>query len=786
MHPDPNPELVRYCAVPFFMEQPAGKRYSWRVRIRTLILITLLLFALAPVVLLLAFSLPPVLDRLQGLYQQAHLQQLRADFKDLDQHLASRQALTGVLAKLPEPGTVISSDADDMALIDETRAKYADWINNLLDKQYDIIRITFTDTTGRARFWLERNSASRQLKPTGVMPDPPDRKFLNAVMNAPAASVLVSPLDTENEKFLRLHVASAIRNSRDNAVAMVIMTIDPGGLANVYRDTLWVANDGAYLYNGPEEGTSAFEDFAGLKSILATRNIGLWKGEGTARMLWVPMFQTENGEPLWVARKVDVSPLANLWKNLAVISGLIALVMLIIIWLIARKLANKLASISQEFGDGVKRIVEKDEAVAFSWRGPIELRTLAGDLTRLGQTHARNSRNLKNHTRELEASNRFKTEFLANVSHELKTPLNSILVLSKLLKQDTSLDSETVEKADVIHKAGNDLHGLIDNILELSRVETLDNHIEPQEIELKELLEDIQVLMGAQFDEKGLSLKLTFEPGTPSRIISDPDKIRQIMKNLLSNALKFTSEGGVSIRVRNVITAEHRGQPLHIDVIDTGMGIPADKQADIFQAFRQADGSIRRRYGGTGLGLNISRRLAALLGGTLGVNSESGKGATFTLALPLEYYRSISGVSESEQKEPVDTPAEVTSSIPEADFPDTTILLVENSVDQMLQLTRILSSWGIHVVAAADREEIHETLVDNPECLLTLVNTAVCDKGNYDRISNIRKDSQCRIIVMTEDCSCLSEEQKAFVDGCLALPLEAAELKSLIEESLAE
>ena len=148
------------------MEQPAGKRYSWRVRIRTLILITLLLFALAPVVLLLAFSLPPVLDRLQGLYQQAHLQQLRADFKDLDQHLASRQALTGVLAKLPEPGTVISSDADDMALIDETRAKYADWINNLLDKQYDIIRITFTDMTGRARFWLERDSASRQLKPT--------------------------------------------------------------------------------------------------------------------------------------------------------------------------------------------------------------------------------------------------------------------------------------------------------------------------------------------------------------------------------------------------------------------------------------------------------------------------------------------------------------------------------------------------------------------------------------------------------------------------------------------
>ena len=498
------------------------------------------------------------------------------------------------------------------------------------------------------------------------------------------------------------------------------------------------------------------------------------------------MFQTENGEPLWVARKVDVSPLSNLWKNLAVISGLIGLVMLIIIWLIARTFANKLAGISQELGDGVKRIVEKDEAVAFSWRGPTELRSLAGNLTRLGQTHARNSRNLKNHTRELEASNRFKTEFLANVSHELKTPLNSILVLSKLLKQDPSLDSKNIERADVIHKAGSDLHSLIDNILELSRVETLDNHVEPVEVDLAELLEDIQMLLRPQFDEKGLSLTLSFEPGAPSRIISDPDKIRQIVKNLLSNALKFTSTGGVSIRVKNVITAEHRGQPLHIDVTDTGMGIPAAKQSDIFEAFRQADGSIRRRYGGTGLGLNISRRLAELLGGTLSVASETDKGATFTLALPLEYYRSTPGQAESAQQEHIETPAETASEAPAADFSGITILLVENSVDQMLQLTRILSSWGIRVVAAADREEIQETLLDNPECLLTLVNTAVCDKGNYDRINSIRKDSPCRIVAMTEDCDCLSDEQKAFVDGCLPLPIDASELKSLIEESLSE
>jgi signal transduction histidine kinase len=757
------------------------------VKIRTLILITLLLFALAPVVLLLAFGLPPVLERLQGFYQQAHLQQLRADFKDLDQHLASRQALTGVLAKLPEPGTAMASDAGDKAMIDDTRAKYAEWINNLLDKQYDIVRITFADTAGNAHFWLERETPTSLLTPSVKAPALPAQAFLTAVLNAMPTSVLVSPLYTEQGRFLRLHLASTVRNQSGDAVAIVIMTIDPGGLANVYPDTLWVTHEGTYLYNGPASGTSSFGDFQGLEALFKERKIGLWKGKGSERMLWVPMFQVESGEPLWVGRKVDVSPLSNLWKNLAFISALIGLIVLVLIWLIARKVANKLDRISHELGDGVQQIIEEDEAISFSWKGPEELRTLAENLSRLAATHARNSRNLKNHTRELEASNRFKTQFLANVSHELKTPLNSILVLSKLLKQDPSLDKEAIEKADVIHKAGTDLHGLIDNILELSRVETLDNHITAQTVDVRQLLEDIQMLLKPQFDEKGLSLSLQYDRGVPTEIMSDPDKIRQIIKNLLSNALKFTRSGGVTIRVKNVITAEHRGQPLHIDVSDTGMGIPPDKQAEIFEAFRQADGSIRRRYGGTGLGLNISRRLASLLGGTLKVSSEPGEGATFTLALPLEYYRSKPGSGETEVTQTEADASRVESQEhlpPQADFSGNTVLLVENSVEQMLQLTRILSAWGIEVVAAADEEEIHETLLDNPECLLTLVNTAVCENGDYARIDNIRKESPCRIIVMTDDCGCLSKEQQAHIDGCLRLPVDASELKRVIEESL--
>lgn len=768
------------------LESSARKRYSLRVKIRTLILITLLLFALAPVILLLLFGLPPVLDRLQGFYQQAHLQQLRADFKDLDQHLASRQALTGVLSKLPEPGTAMASDASEQARIDETRAKYAEWINNLLDKQFDIIRIAFADTGGNARFWLEREGPTSLLTPSVTVPALPDQKFLSVVKNAPVATVLVSPLYTEGERFLRLHLASAVRNRLGEAVAIVVMTIDPGGLANVYRDTLWVSNDGSYLYNGPAQSESAFRDFRELERLFEARKIGLWKGEGTERMLWVPMFQVENGDPLWVGRKVDVSPLSSLWKNLALISALIGLLMLVLVLLIARKFANKFDGISHELGEGVEQIIESDDTVTFSWKGPRELRTLADNLNQLARTHARNTRNLRNHTQELEASNRFKTEFLANVSHELKTPLNSILVLSKLLKQDASLDKETIEKADVIHKAGSDLHGLIDNILELSRVETLDDHITPQEIDLKQLLEDIQVLLKPQFDEKNLSLSLVFDHGLPTNITSDPDKIRQIIKNLLSNALKFTPSGGVTMHVKTVITADHRGQPVHIEVTDTGMGIPAEKQAQIFEAFRQADGSIRRRYGGTGLGLNISRRLAGLLGGSLTVSSKPGTGATFTLALPLEYYRSEPRQSTTQELTEEVLSKEQQITLPEADFPDATILLVENSVEQMLHLTRILSAWDIRVVAAADEDEISEALNDNPDCLLTLVNAAVCDHSDYDRISSIRKDSPCSIVVMTDDCSCLSEEQSQQIDGCLSLPIDATELKRIIEDSLAQ
>ncbi len=765
------------------------------MKLRTYILLILLLFALAPMALLLAFGLPPMLDRLQVFYQQAHLQQLRADFRDLDQHIASRQALTGVVAKLPEPGIIVSSDNKNSQKAGEARLRYTEWINRLFGKSLDIISINFLDENGAARFWLERDKSGNLLKKTDSRPVMPSHAFLTSVLKAGPSAVLVSPIYTQYDDhqrgLLRLYIASAIRNNKGEATAMVVITVDPGGLARAYRDTLWVKNDGSYLYTSRKSpARKAFEDFPGLDEIFQRGRIGLWTDDEDHRMFWVPMFRTESNEPLWVGRIVDESPLAGLRNSLLITVAIVFLLVLIGVSLLAKWFADRLDRISKELGNGVHRIVENNEEVKFSWNKPHELHILAGNLTRLASTHARNNRNLRTHTRQLEQSNRFKTEFLANVSHELKTPLNSIMVLSKILKEDATVPAGQQKKADVIHHAGRDLLGLIDNILELSRIESLDEELKLEEINLRQLLDDTIDLMRPQFEEKGLFLKLKYAAGSPSTITSDSDKIRQILKNLLSNAVKFTDRGGITIAIKMLFNADYRGQPLHITVSDSGIGIPVEKQKHIFEAFRQADGSIRRRFGGTGLGLNISRRLAALLGGSLDLTSTEDSGSAFTLALPLEYYRSQpaetpeAGVTAESESEAATSTAS-TSTLPAADFSGQTVMLVEDDIDTLLQLTQIMSQWGITVIAATDEDEIREVLREEPECLLIIINSRICDTNNCDSISIIQNEKiSGTIIALAEDCTLINEELVQAASDCLTTPINAQQLKSIIDESI--
>lgn len=234
---------------------------------------------------------------------------------------------------------------------------------------------------------------------------------------------------------------------------------------------------------------------------------------------------------------------------------------------------------------------------------------------------------------ELELSTKYKSEFLANMSHELRTPLNSILLLSRLLSENAekNLNEDQIEYGRVIHSSGNGLLTLIDEILDLSKIEAGKMELEYRETPVKEIVSDMHALFNPLAKEKSLSFTTDIAEEVPRTIAVDKMRFEQILKNLLSNALKFTRKGFVSLS----ITPSDKEGFLNFSVKDSGIGIPLDKQDHIFEAFQQADGSTRRKYGGTGLGLSISRELAKLQGGELLLDSIPGTGSEFTVSIPV-------------------------------------------------------------------------------------------------------------------------------------------------------
>ncbi|MBT8430826.1 MAG: response regulator, partial [Gammaproteobacteria bacterium] len=607
--------------------------------LRMRILLFLFVFGLVPLLLAVVINLPLVLERVDLFYRHAFLQNLRADFSDLDQHLASRDASVRLLAKLPEPGALVGDDGEeDQAEMDLARARYTQWINRILGDERDITEILFLDEAGVERFWLERDGdgewqpTTRRLR--GV---PPDQVAL--LLSGRVSNVVLSPLRIDLSaddpaRVFTLQLLSPIASGvpGDTPIGLVAITLDIAGLVRRDNKTLWAYDDGNYLHlpDLPGREGKAFEDFPGLAEDFQANRIVLWE-QGDDRAIWVPMFRTVEGRTLWVGRSVDDGPLQAFRTEIIFRVLLIVLGLIVFQFIVARWITRRAERIGRKLTEGVQQTLESDQPVVFDWSGSPELRQLADDLTRLSRTHASQTRNLRAHARELEATNRYKSEFLANVSHELRTPLNSILLLSKLLaSRDSELDEESREQADVIHKAGCDLKALIDNILDLSRIESgrLELHLES--VPLAELLEDLRLLLKPQFDAKGLRLELQFAPGVPEQIETDVDKVRQVLKNFLANAVKFADHGEVTLGVAPATPP----YAVTLSVRDQGIGISPAKQEAIFEAFQQADGSTSRRYGGTGLGLTISRQLAELLGGEIRLVSQIGRGAEFSLLLP--------------------------------------------------------------------------------------------------------------------------------------------------------
>jgi len=284
---------------------------------------------------------------------------------------------------------------------------------------------------------------------------------------------------------------------------------------------------------------------------------------------------------------------------------------------------------------------------------------------------------------ELMLSTKYKSEFLANMSHELRTPLNSILLLSRLLAEnnDKTLNTEQVEYAKVIQSSGNGLLQLIDEILDLSKIESGKMQLDYETISLEEIANDIKMLFEPLAKEKNVSFNIHIDGNLPRHIETDKLRLEQIIKNLISNALKFTHKGYIHLSISHVVD---RPGFVNFSVKDTGIGISKEKQELVFEAFQQADGSTKRKYGGTGLGLSISKQLAVLLSGDIILNSEPGIGSEFILQIPIDKKTALSQAASEENKtindiivdEPLNEPVKkdlykhfVLNEIPE-DIPD--------------------------------------------------------------------------------------------------------------------
>ncbi len=360
---------------------------------------------------------------------------------------------------------------------------------------------------------------------------------------------------------------------------------------------------------------------------------------------------------------------------------------------------------------------------------------------------------------QLAAASRYKSDFMANMSHELRTPLNSALVLAKLLSDnlDGNLMDKQVEFARTIHSAGSDLLQLINDILDLAKVEA--GRMEPSlsDVPMTAVVKYVRTLCEPLAAEKALHFTVELDPALPELLHTDEQRLQQVLRNLMSNAVKFTDEGGVAMRIRPAPPDEVTGDALRdaparvaFEVADTGIGISADKLSVIFEAFQQADGTTSRRYGGTGLGLSISRQLTELLGGELTVRSEPGVGSVFTLYLPESVEPAVPDGAALGKPAPPElvTAARVLPQLHPARvgapsrFHSEKILIVDDDLRNVFALSSMLEAHGLQVVFADNGVAGVRALERNDDVALVLMDVMMPELDGNATIAAIRNLSR--------------------------------------------
>jgi signal transduction histidine kinase/ActR/RegA family two-component response regulator/HAMP domain-containing protein len=401
------------------------------------------------------------------------------------------------------------------------------------------------------------------------------------------------------------------------------------------------------------------------------------------------------------------------------------------------------------------------------------------------------SRSLEEKAEQLQLISKYKSEFLANMSHELRTPLNSLLILSKMLadNRDGNLTLEQVKFAQTVFTSGNDLLQLINEILDLSKVEAGKMPIDPHTFSLAQVREYLEQTFRHVAVQKGLSFEVRMGRSLPETVFSDINRLQQILKNLLSNAFKFTSSGGVTLTIQRA-GAEHGEGVLAFAVRDTGIGIPVEKQRMIFEAFQQADGTTSRKYGGTGLGLTISREIARLLGGAIDVVSAPGDGSTFTLRLPARY----AGAEAPFEDEGADGSSSriVIPPLPvDAKLAGLKVLVVDDDVRNLFALKSALEERGICVLHADNGKVAIELLTQHDDVDLVLMDTMMPEMDGLSATRAIRERVRYRslpIISLTAKAM-KGDREKAIEAGAtdyVTKPVDSQRLLAVVHYWIAE
>jgi two-component system, chemotaxis family, sensor kinase CheA len=397
-------------------------------------------------------------------------------------------------------------------------------------------------------------------------------------------------------------------------------------------------------------------------------------------------------------------------------------------------------------------------------------------------------RRIEEKAEQLAISSKYRAEFFSNMSHELRTPLNSLLILAGELKanHDQNLTETQVEYADIIHSSGADLLRVLNDVLDLAKVESGTVKLNVSDLALLDLQGSLEGEFRHVAEQRGVTFCVGLAPGTPPIIATDPGRLRQVLKNLLANAFKFTVRGAVTVRISRAdpdwvpanVELRKRGEMIAFAISDTGIGIAEEAQQPVFEAFVQADGTSARQHGGTGLGLSISRELAELLGGEIALESTVGKGSTFTVYLPF----SLAG------DHPVPSPPADTAAV-HSGLAGKKVLVVDDDLRNIVATTALLERSDMEVISAESGAEGMALLKQTPDLDIVLMDIMMPVMDGYETMRAMRRlvgIGSIPIVALTaktghqEVQRCLDAGASAYVPK----PISAGELLDVLDEWL--